>query len=180
MIATLLLIAAVLALTAAWRLGRSTGVSVASEILTTDVGRESAPLLQDAGLGLRGRPDYVLREAGTGKVYPVEVKPTRNARDLYASDRLQIGVYMLLTAKTYGGEFAGYGVVRYRSRAFRVPLTSDLSSECRAVADEVRSARRARNVHRSHASVARCRGCSLRHDCVEALGTSSDPRIFHT
>jgi hypothetical protein len=77
---------------------------------------------------------------------------------------------MLLTETRYGAEFAGYGVVRYRSAEFRVPLTAELRRRCAAAAVAIRAARRAAAIHRSHEVRAKCWACGVRSVCDESLG----------
>jgi CRISPR/Cas system-associated exonuclease Cas4 (RecB family) len=125
------------------------------------------PMLADTGRRLRGRPDYLVRERG--QFVPVELKPLRRSRSLYESDRMQIGVYMMLVKATYPRAFAGYGRVRYRGAEFVVPLTEDLEARCLALADRVREARRAILVHRTHALQAKCGACAHRAACGESL-----------
>ena len=73
----------------------------------------------------------------TGRVYPIEVKPTRDAVVLYESDALQLAAYMVLLEFRYGPEFAGYGVVRYRATEFRVPFTAELRRRCITAAEAI-------------------------------------------
>jgi CRISPR-associated exonuclease Cas4 len=161
-------LAAVLAF-AAWLLARTTGVRAASVVVASDVGVEAATTLRDPTLQIYGRPDYLVRERGRGRVYPVELKPSRAATALYDSDALQLAAYMLLAEQHYGAAFAGYGIVRYRSAEFRVPLTAELRERCVAAAAAVRAARRAATVHRDHERAAKCRACAVRSACDERL-----------
>ena len=164
-----LLLLAIALLITARRIGAATGVRVGAPIVASDVGLEPSVMLEAPLHRLRGRPDYLLRERGRGRVYPIEVKPARESTTLFEPDLLQLAAYMLLTEATYGRDFAGYGVVRYRSAEFRVPLTRDLERRCLAAAEGVRAARRAAEVHRSHRLSGRCRGCVVRGWCGEAL-----------
>jgi len=164
-----LVLLAIALLVGASRIGVATGVRIGAPILASDVGVEPAVMLEAPTLGLRGRPDYLLRERGRGRIYPVEVKPTRDSTTLYEPDMLQLAAYMLLTESAYGREFAGYGVVRYRSTEFRVALSRDLRRRCLAAAESVRAARRALDVHRSHDVRARCWGCAVGNHCDEQL-----------
>jgi CRISPR/Cas system-associated exonuclease Cas4 (RecB family) len=159
----------VVVLLVAWLLGRTTGVPVGTGVIASDVGLERSATLEDSKLRIRGRPDYLLREPASGRIYPVEVKPSRTSRTLQESDALQLGVYMLLTAAQYGAAFAGYGVVRYRSGEFRLAFTPELRDRCIAAAEAVRAARRARTVHRDHTVRAKCGRCGVRRRCGEAL-----------
>lgn len=164
-----LVCAAALMLGVAWMLARSTSVRVGTTVLATDLGEDPLASLSDPTLRLRGRPDLLVRERGHGRVYPVEVKPTRDSSTLYASDALQLGAYMMLTQASYGSAFAGYGIVRYRAAEFRVELTPELRRRCLAAAEGVRAARRAASVRRSHSVAAKCRACALRAPCGESL-----------
>jgi hypothetical protein len=76
---------------------------------------------------------------------------------------------MVLTEKAYGRDFAGYGIVRYRTAEFRVELTPEHRRRCLVALDGVRAARRAASVHRSHHVAAKCRGCAVRESCGEAI-----------
>jgi CRISPR-associated exonuclease Cas4 len=167
--AVLLVAMGIVSLGAAWWISRGTGVRTDATVVASDVGHLESETLRDPVLRIRGRPDYLLREAGSARVYPVEVKPTREASTLYESDALQLGAYMLLTESRYGAAFAGYGVVRYRSSEFRVPLTAELRHRCIAAAEGIRTARRAAAVHRSHELRAKCWACGVRVACDESL-----------
>jgi CRISPR-associated protein Cas4 len=160
---------AIVLIVSARRLGRMTGVRAGTPVIASDVGLETSVLLEAPALRIRGRPDYLLRERVGGRIYPVEVKPTRESASLFESDAIQLAAYMLLAEARYGREFAGYGLVRYRSAEFRVPLTPDLRRRCVAAAEGIREARQSAEVHRSHAMAARCRGCAVRHGCGESL-----------
>jgi CRISPR/Cas system-associated exonuclease Cas4 (RecB family) len=152
---------------AAWWIARDTGLTAGARVVSTDVGAEPATMLTDDTLGIRGRPDYLVRE--TEGLVPIEIKPMRKARTLYESDRVQIGAYMLLVRAAHPDTFAGYGRVRYREATFVVPLTPELEARCAATATAVRAARRARDVHRTHTIAAKCRACAMRPACTEAL-----------
>jgi hypothetical protein len=122
---------------------------------------ETEPLLVDETHRIRGRPDYLLRHK-KGPI-PIELKPLRTSRTLYESDRLQIATYLMLTPG------APYGIVRYKDTTFRVYLTKELEARCLAIAQEVRAARRATVVHRTHNVPAKCRACAHKAACGEAL-----------
>jgi CRISPR/Cas system-associated exonuclease Cas4 (RecB family) len=169
LLAACLVSVAIVMIGIARRLGRASGVPVGTSVIASDVGVESPLLLEAPGLRIRGRPDYLLRERVGGRIYPAEVKPTRESTSLFEADAIQLATYMLLVEARYGRDFAGYGLVRYRSAEFRVALTPELRRRCIEAAEGVRTARRSTGVHRSHAIVARCRGCAVRHGCGEVL-----------
>lgn len=168
-LAGILIAMGVAAVIAAWLLSRTTGVRSDVTVIATDAGYLPPETLKHPGMRIRGRPDYLVRDRSTGTVYPIEVKPTRDAAELYESDALQLAAYMLLAEKRYGAEFAGYGVVRYRSSEFRVPLTAELRRRCAGAAEAIRAARRATAIHRSHEVRAKCWACGVRSVCDESL-----------
>ena len=122
---------------------------------------ETEPLLVDESRKLRGRPDYLLRHKKG--VIPVELKPLRTSKSLYESDRLQIATYLMLVRT------APYGIVRYKETTFRVYLTKELEARVLAVADHIRTARKASVVHRTHNIPPKCRACAHKAACGEAL-----------
>ncbi len=149
----------------AWAVGRTTGVR--APVVTSDVRDEGGPTLLDPTSGLRGRPDYVVRERAG--LVPIEVKPLRRASVLYDSDRMQLAVYLLLLRAVEPTRFAGFGRVRYARAAFVVTLTAALERQCLELAGRVRAARHAADVHRTHDVPAKCRACAVRAACGEAL-----------
>jgi CRISPR/Cas system-associated exonuclease Cas4 (RecB family) len=158
-----------LSLLVAWLLSRTTGVHAGALVVASDVGHLKSETLRDPMLRIRGRPDYLVRERGSDRIYPMEVKPTRESATLYESDALQLTAYMILAERRYGRRFAGYGIVRYRAAEFRVPLTAERRRRCIAAAEAIRAARRAAAVHRSHELRAKCWACGVRTACDESL-----------
>ena len=160
-----------------WWLRRSTGLPTERRRLTptvvaSDTGAGRSVTLRDPALGLRGRPDYLIREGGEGgdaAVVPVEVKPSRHSRRLYESDAVQLGAYLLALRATHADRAARHGYVRYAGRTFRVELTAALEARVREIVAAVRAGRSAAVVHRSHDVPARCRNCPVREACDERL-----------
>lgn len=150
-----------------------TGLSSGADVLASDTGQDRVELIRDPKTGLVGQPDFLLEERSglflRKKVVPVEVKPSRVSDQLYDSDQMQAVVYMLLVRAKYGRRFAGYSYVRYKERTFRVELTDLMERKCLMYANGVREARHSDNVHRSHEQPARCKACSVREACGEAL-----------
>lgn len=144
-------------------------VALALFVATGDLGRSAVmePLLVDETRRLRGRPDYVLRHRKG--LIPVELKPLRTSKSLYESDRLQIATYLMLVRAANPDVNVPYGVVRYKDTTFRVYLTEELEARCLALADQVRAAKRATVVHRTHNVPAKCHACPHRTACGESL-----------
>lgn len=132
------------------RIEASTGLGSNAEIVASDTGQNRVELIEDKRLGLRGQPDYILRERvgllRRWKLVPVELKPTRKRRTLYESDELQLVAYMVLMRSRYGRRFAGYGYVRYQDQTFTIRLTREREARLLATANAVREARRLEHV----------------------------------
>ena len=79
--------------------------------------------LYDAGIGLTGRPDYLIKISD--QIIPAEVKSSWAPRTPYDSHILQLAAYCMLVQTTYG-QRPPYGVLRYKNRTFKVEFTSDL------------------------------------------------------
>jgi CRISPR-associated exonuclease Cas4 len=117
---------------------------------------------------LAGRPDYLVRtDEG---IIPVEAKSTRCPANgvPYESHLMQLASYCLLVEETTGAGVP-FGVIRYRDRQLRVDYTDELREALLALLAEMREARTAADVHRSHVETARCAGCSYREICDESL-----------
>ena len=127
---------------------------------------QEKPLLSHR-YGLVGRPDYLVR-TGEG-VVPVEAKSTRCPANgvPYESHLMQLACYCLLVEEA--GMEVPYGVIRYRDRQLRVDYTDELREALLALLAEIRAARKAPDVGRSHDETARCAACSYREICDESL-----------
>lgn len=118
--------------------------------------------------GLVGRPDYLVRTQ-EGGVVPVEAKSTKCPASgvPYESHLMQLACYCLLVEEA--GMRVPYGVIRYRDRQLRVDYTDELREALLALLAEMRAARKASDVERSHNETARCAACSYREICDESL-----------
>jgi CRISPR-associated exonuclease Cas4 len=129
--------------------------------------RQEKPLLSHRH-GLVGRPDYLV-QTDEG-VVPVEAKSTTCPANgvPYESHLMQLACYCLLVEEATGAGVP-FGVIRYRDRQLRVDYTDELRAALLALLAEMREARRASDVHRSHDERARCAACSYREICDESL-----------
>ena len=163
------------ALVILWRHSRATGFRTplggGTAIVASDTGVVPAIVLREPSLGLRGKPDYVLEQEIENQraLVPLELKPTRRGRQVYESDAVQVGAYVLLLQAAYGERAAPFGYVRYSTGTFRVDLTSGLERRVRGIVAAIRGARAAAVIHRSHDIPARCANCAMRPNCDEAL-----------
>jgi CRISPR-associated exonuclease Cas4 len=178
----LLIVAALSAAAAARRETRQAGLP-AGTLLYSDTGRpvgrvapaevgaegvkQERPLVSPA-LGLVGRPDYLIEVEGG--VVPVEIKSAASPAGgrPYDSHVAQLAAYCLLVEDVLGAQVP-FGVIRYRDREARVEFTDELRDHALSLIEEMRGARDAEEVHRSHEDPRRCAGCSMRDVCTESL-----------
>jgi CRISPR-associated exonuclease Cas4 len=129
--------------------------------------KQEKPLVSDR-YGLIGKPDYLVR---TRKgIIPVEAKSARLPQSgrPYDSHVFQLIAYCLLVEDVFDAPVP-YGIIRYRDRKVSVACTSELKAELLDILDEMRVARRLKEVHRSHDETRRCDSCYMRDVCDEAL-----------
>lgn len=141
-------------------------------VVASDTGAgPPAVVLRDARLGLRGRPDYVLRamEGDRPLLVALELKPTRRSTRVLESDAVQVAAYTLLLQAAYGATAASFGYLRYQSGTVRVEVTAKLRRRVEAIVRAIQRDRGALVVHRSHGIAARCAGCAMRGHCDERL-----------
>jgi len=116
--------------------------------------------------GLMGKPDYVLqRREG---LIPVEVKPTRRAKQPYESDMMQLAAYCLLV-ETCLGERPPYGLLRYANHTFRIDYDDGLRNDILTVITSMHTARQQSASDRNHHTRSRCRGCGFATQCEQSL-----------
>lgn len=146
-----------------------TGLPIDARVVYADTGawaRLEKPLFSRR-YQLTGKPDYIVVDE-TGATIPIEVKPSRTARQPRDSDTMQLMAYGILVEEKFGVRPA-YGLLKYRDEVFRVEFTDALRGELFAILEDMRRARRAKNVARSHADAVKCRYCGYRDACVERL-----------
>jgi len=122
--------------------------------------------LYDHGLGLTGKPDYLVDQVG--QLIPVEVKSGRTPEAPYDSHIYQVAAYCLLVEKTYGKRPA-YGLIHYPQRDFAVDYTPELESALLEQLAEMRRDDMRQDVPRSHDQASRCRSCGFRKVCDQKL-----------
>jgi len=120
----------------------------------------------DSALGLTGKPDYLIRQAGV--IVPVEVKSMWAPREPYDSHVLQLGAYCLL-AERHFGQRPVYGLLRYRNRTFKISYTQALEDEVLETIQTIRGFKELEEVCRSHDQPNRCARCGFRERCDQKL-----------
>lgn len=171
-----LLLVVILALSAAYYLRRTgraeqvrAGIPIDARVVYSDTGaweRVEKPLFSRQHR-LTGKPDYIVEDE-TGAMIPIEVKPNRTSPQPRDSDTMQLMAYGILVEEKSGTRPA-YGLLKYRDREFRIAFTDELRAQFFEIMNEMRLARRAANVPRSHDDPVRCRYCGYREECDERL-----------
>jgi CRISPR-associated exonuclease Cas4 len=165
-----------LALVAAFflrRLGRAeqaqTGVPLDAQVVYSDTGawERVEKALYSRRYRLTGKPDYIVRDEADAMI-PIEVKPNRNAHGPRHSDTMQLMAYGILVEEKFGVR-PEYGLLKYRDDVFRIEFSDELRHEFFEILQEMRDARHATNVHRSHNDPMRCKYCGYRQECDERL-----------
>ena len=154
------------ALLAARRLQARSGLPRARVVYTDAGARQRATeSLFSRRYGLVGKPDYLLEQGR--HLVPVEVKPTRRAAQPHAGDVLQLLAYCLLVEEQ--GTRPPYGLLRYADTTFHIDYTDAARAHLLAALDEIRAARLAGELPRSHDDRGRCAACMFREVCDQAL-----------
>ncbi|MEM7348151.1 MAG: CRISPR-associated protein Cas4 [Chloroflexota bacterium] len=116
---------------------------------------------------LVGKPDYLV-ETKQG-IIPVEVKSAQAPQIPYFGHILQLAAYCLLVEETTG-QAPPHGLLKYANALYEVDFTAELRQELLDVMTEMRQARQATVVHRSHEQPRKCLACGFYQTCDEALG----------
>jgi CRISPR-associated exonuclease Cas4 len=122
--------------------------------------------LYDPGLGLTGKPDYIVEK--NQQLIPVEVKTSRGVTAPYDGHIYQLAAYGVLVEKHYGKR-PRYGILRYPDRTFAVDFTADLEAKVREVIGDMHAKVSTKSINRSHQSPQRCTHCGFRSMCDQSL-----------
>ncbi|MFM8321935.1 MAG: CRISPR-associated protein Cas4 [Chloroflexota bacterium] len=122
--------------------------------------------LFDAGLGLVGKPDYLVESSG--QIIPVEVKSSRVGAAPYDAHIYQLAAYCLLVERTLGKR-PPYGILHYANRTLAIDYTPVLEAELLALLEEIHAQERRKELPRSHQQPARCSRCGFRSVCTQRL-----------
>jgi CRISPR-associated exonuclease Cas4 len=128
--------------------------------------------LYDAGLGLTGKPDYLI-ESGD-QIIPVEVKSSPAPQGPYDTHIFQLAAYCALVEGVYHVRPA-HGILHYAggqaaAQTYTIEYTPELETALLEVLDEMRLQEKSKDVPRSHTALNRCRGCGYRQVCDQRLG----------
>jgi CRISPR-associated exonuclease Cas4 len=121
--------------------------------------------LYDPGLGLAGRPDYIIK--GRRSSIPVELKSSAAPSQPYEGHILQLAAYCYLVEST-SGHRPSHGVIRYRDASFRVDYNRALRHSLVKILAKMRNIGKTAP-RRSHQLHVRCQACGYRTHCDQAL-----------
>jgi CRISPR-associated exonuclease Cas4 len=147
--------------------GLPTGRLIYADTSSHEWRRPVQPLYSELH-NLSGKPDYLV-ETDRGLI-PVEVKSGPAPPVPYLGHLLQVAAYCLLVEATTGCT-PPHGLLKYADALYEIDFTPELRQELLSVLTEVRQARLADNVPRSHQQPNKCAACGVRYACDEALGT---------
>lgn len=122
--------------------------------------------LYDPHHGLTGKPDYLVQQGDS--LIPIEVKSTRVSAAPYDAHIFQLAAYCMLVESVYGKR-PPHGILHYMNRTFAIDYTPALESALLDILEEMRIRDHQKEVPRSHADPARCRGCGYRQTCDQAI-----------
>jgi CRISPR-associated exonuclease Cas4 len=171
--ALLLLAAGITVLWMGRRMWQNTGLPT-GQVVYSDTGAEQAifePLVSHR-FGLVGKPDYLVEIAGPGGPLrvPLEVKSRKRPAVPAEGHILQLGAYCLIVEDVYG-QRPTHGYLRYADATVQIPFTDALRTQVLNAASQLRGARTAFDVRRSHEEPGRCMNCGYRASCgPPALG----------
>ncbi len=135
------------------------------KITYTDLNKPAEPLFS-AGLGLVGKPDYIVEISN--KYIPVEVKSGK-ARRPYGNHILQLATYCLLIEETHN-QTVPFGILTYSGgQQFEIPFVAVLGEEVIKTLNEMRMQLASKSVKRNHDVSARCKSCPFRKFCNQRI-----------
>lgn len=137
-------------------------------VVYSDTGKEEVvrePLVSHR-YGLVGKPDYLVEIQGPRgrQVAPLEVKSRRRPAETDRGHVLQLATYCLLVEDVYG-QRPQHGYLRYADATLQIEYTDELRQAVLQSAAEIRKARTAAQVARSHQDSVRCRRCGYSESC---------------
>ncbi|MEZ4671027.1 MAG: Dna2/Cas4 domain-containing protein [Anaerolineae bacterium] len=126
-------------------------------------------------LKLAGKPDILIRNGDM--VVPVEIKTGRVPDIPFLGHIMQLAAYCHLVEQHYHTR-PTHGILRYGTKEFKIPYTTDLEQQLELVLLEMHAKRDSINISRSHNSRPKCAACSYRSDCSERLDTEVQPHLL--
>jgi CRISPR-associated exonuclease Cas4 len=133
----------------------------------SDDSGESAALLIDPEIGVRGRPDQIVRI--DNQFIPVEQKTGKVPTKPHDSHRMQLLAYLHLVGITTGLP-SNYGILRYGGETiFTIPWDDLAKADLFTAIQEVQRLMVEGGAERNHNREGKCRNCSRRNKCPQSL-----------
>ncbi|MEE2746969.1 MAG: Dna2/Cas4 domain-containing protein [Candidatus Thermoplasmatota archaeon] len=146
---------------------RDAGLGKDDVLAYSDDSGESAALLIDENIGVRGRPDQIVRI--DNQYIPVEQKTGKVPTSPHDSHRMQLLAYLHLVSNTTGVE-PDYGILRYGGEAlFTVPWDDLGKADLSSAIQEIQRLMVEGGAKRNHEREGKCRNCSRRSMCPQSL-----------
>tara|TARA_Y100001980_G_C14556060_1_gene346261 strand:+ start:4471 stop:5952 length:1482 start_codon:yes stop_codon:yes gene_type:complete len=148
------------------KLSAELGIDYSTKINYSDDSKESS-ILSDENIGLRGRPDQIV--VIDGNFIPVEQKTGKIPTKPHLSHKIQLLAYIHLIESSTGST-PPYGVLRYGTDV-AFPVEWNESSK-ELLFDNIREIQRLTvqgGAKRNHNQIGKCRNCSRKHACGDAL-----------
>ena len=136
-----------------------------AKIIYTDLDKPAKPLFSKR-FKVSGKPDYIVKSKD--KYIPIEIKSTA-ADKPYKSHILQLAAYCLLIEEKFNVAVE-FGIIEYANGSqYRITYDVPLKFEVRKTLAAMRDYLKSGAVERNHESPARCRACSFREVCKDAI-----------
>ncbi|HJM41082.1 MAG TPA: Dna2/Cas4 domain-containing protein, partial [Candidatus Thalassarchaeaceae archaeon] len=136
------------------------GLSKTEVLAYSDDSGESAALLMDDEIGLRGRPDQIVKI--DNQFIPVEQKTGKVPIEPHDSHRMQLLAYLHLVSETTG-TVPNYGILRYGGDSlFTVAWDDSSKAELHSSIQEIQRLMVEGGAKRNHERIGKCRNCSRR------------------
>ncbi len=145
---------------------KEAGLTESEELAYSDDSGEAA-LLIDEDIGLRGRPDQIVKI--DNQFIPVEQKTGKIPVHPHDSHRMQLLAYIHLVSKTTSTE-PEYGILRYGSDSlFTVAWDQTGKKDLYDSIQEIQRLMVEGGAKRNHEREGKCRNCSRRASCPQSL-----------
>jgi CRISPR-associated exonuclease Cas4 len=133
-------------------------------IMYSDLNVPAAPLFSKR-FRLIGKPDYIVLKEN--HCIPVEVKSGGGLHP-HESQVLQLAVYCQIL-EDISGVFVPEGILVYNNVPYTIPFDPKLRFELESMTKTMRASLRNGVVQRNHQDLARCRYCSMKRYCTDAV-----------
>lgn len=136
-----------------------------AKIIYTDLDKPAKPLFSKR-FKVSGKPDYIVKSGE--RFIPIEIKSTVAGKP-YKSHILQLAAYCLLIEEEFN-TLVEFGIIEYANGSqYRIVYDVPLKFEVRKTLAAMRDYLNSGGLERNHESLAKCRACSFREVCKNAI-----------